>query len=72
MSRGATRKGTDDSQYTLRAAAADAVGWAVVQRQFRQRRCDDLDTVWSVKQTDSPSVDEETAERETTLGMMRQ
>lgn len=29
MNGGETGKGTDDSQYTLRAAAADAVGWAV-------------------------------------------
>lgn len=41
MSEGETRKGTDDSQYTLRAAAADAVGWAVIQCDSDKRRCDD-------------------------------
>lgn len=36
MSRGGARKGTGDSQYTLSAAAADAVGWAVTCDIVRQ------------------------------------
>ena len=64
---GETRKRNDDSQYTLRAATADAVGWAVtVQQGVHKGRRDDPHRV---RGADSPSVDEETAERETTLGM---